>query len=149
MEKICCFCGHGKEWDLPIDIDNRIESAITELIADEVLIYYSGGMGAFDNKCEAVVRKLKTKDKRLKLILVIPYITKRIDDLYRENRYDEIVFPDLGNAHYKAAIQKRNHWMIDNSDCLLAYVKNRVGGARKSFEYAKRQGKEIVFLVEK
>lgn len=146
LEKICCFCGHGKEWDLPIDIDNRIESAIIELIADGVLIYYSGGMGAFDNKCEAVVRKLKRKDKRIKLILVIPYITKRIDDLYREKRYDEIIFPDLGNVHYKAAIQKRNYWMVDNSDYLLAYVKNREGGARKSFEYAKRRGKKIVRL---
>ena len=89
---------------------------------------------------------IKRKDKRIKLILVIPYITKRIDDLYREKRYDEIIFPDLGNVHYKAAIQKRNYWMVDNSDYLLAYVKNREGGARKSFEYAKRRGKKIVRL---
>ena len=146
LEKICCFCGHGKEWDLPIDIDNRIEKAIIQLVKNGVLLYCSGGMGAFDKKCEAIIMRLKGDDKRIKLVLIIPYITKRIDDLYKEKRYDEIVFPDLGNVHYKAAIQKRNRWMIDNSDYLLAYVKNSTGGARKSYEYAKKKGKKIIKL---
>ncbi len=146
MEKICCFCGHGKEWDLPGDIESRIEQFVRVLIANGILTYYSGGMGAFDKKCEAVIRKLKREDKRLKLMLIIPYITKHIDTLYKEGRYDEIIFPDFGNVHYKAAIQKRNFWMVDNSDCLLAYVKNNDGGARKTYEYAKRRGKKIVRL---
>ena len=85
MQKICTFCGHGKEWDLPIDIDIRIENAILNLIAKEVYIFYSGGMGAFDKKCEAIIRKFKNNHKGLKLMLVIPYITKSLNDTYVKN----------------------------------------------------------------
>ena len=146
MEKICSFCGHGKEWDLPMDIDIRIEVAVSDLISKNVNVFYSGGMGAFDSKCEAVILKLKQKYKDLKLILIIPYLTKTLDDISKAKKYDEIIFPDLGRVHYKSAIQKRNRWMIDRSDFLLSYVKNSTGGARQSFEYAKRKGIDITEL---
>ncbi len=146
MGKICCFCGHGKEWNLPIDIDQRVKEKIKNLIKVGVNIFYSGGMGAFDKKCETVVRQLKRENENIQIILIIPYRTKAIDAAFQEKKYDEIIYPDLGQVHFKAAIQKRNRWMIDNSDYLISYVRNSTGGARQSFEYAKKTNINIIEL---
>ena len=48
-----------------------------------------------------------------------------------ENYYDEIVYPrELYKVHYKSAITKRNEWLVENSDMLIAYVVHDYGGRR-------------------
>ena len=55
-------------------------------------------------------------------MLVLPYLTHEInrDKEYFEAYYDDIVVPtELMGVHYKAAIKKRNRWMVDRADVVL------------------------------
>lgn len=70
--------------------------------------------------CEAAVRRLKKKyqDLNIHLNLVLPYMTNQInrDKEYLESKFDDIIIPiDLMGVHYKAAIKKRNRWMVDQA----------------------------------
>ncbi len=85
------------------------------------------------------------------LALVLPYMSNRLntDKEYYEYYYDEIIITeDLCGVHYKAAIQKRNRWMVDNADCLIAYLFRDYGGAYETVKYAKKQGKPVINLAE-
>ena len=62
--------------------------------------------------------------------------------------YDSIVYPPLEKTPLKFAISKRNEWMIDQSDFVIAYVEHSFGGAYQSLKYAHRKGKRIVNLAK-
>lgn len=64
--------------------------------------------------------------------------------------YDKIVIPEQADtAYYKAAIQIRNRWMVDQADTVIAYIRRDFGGAFTSVRYAQRQGKPIINLADK
>lgn len=43
---------------------------------------------------------------------------------------------------------KRNRWMVDRADCLIAYLFRDYGGAYETVKYAKKQGKPVINLAE-
>lgn len=99
-----------------------------------------------------------TKDKKnasrrsIRLVLVLPYLTHEInrDKEYFETFYDDIVVPtELMGVHYKAAIKKRNRWMVDRADVVLAYIYRDFGGAFDTARYAHRMGKPVLNLAGK
>ena len=56
---------------------------------------------------------------------------------------DEIIIPEeLYGVHYKAAIQKRNRWLVDS------YLLRDFGGAYETVKNAKKQGKPVINLAE-
>ena len=143
------FIGHreiyGCNWE------NRLEKIITEAIrSHDVVELYIGRNGDFDIMAASVIKRIQRNFDKHKssLNLVLPYRVKDIE--YYEKYYDDIILPLDTNTHPKAAITKRNQWMIDNSDLLVAYVEpNRKGGALAAFQYAQKQGVEIINLAIK
>ena len=136
-EKICSFCGHR---DADSSLRSQIKPAITDMIINKnITTFYSGGMGNFDSLCESVVRELK-KTYPLKLYLIMPYMTKRLntDKAYYEAQYDDIIIPDLGKVHYKRAITERNKWIAERSDIILCYIYRSSGGAYQMYRYAQK-----------
>ena len=143
------FIGHreiyGCNWE------NRLAKIITEAIrSNDVVELYIGRNGDFDIMAASVIKRIQRNFDKHKssLNLVLSY---RVNDIeYYEKYYDDIIFPLDTNTHPKAAITKRNQWMIDNSDLLVAYVDpNRKGGALAAFQYAQKQGVEIINLAIK
>ena len=66
---------------------------------------------------------------------------------YLYTLYDDIVIPtELAGVHYKAAITKRNQWMIQKSDLVIIYAKRNYGGAYTAKLYAERLGKPIILI---
>lgn len=135
-------------------VDAKIETAIRELLqTDSEFIFYTGGMGEFDGMCAAAVRTAKRRhpDLKIHLTLVLPYMSNKVntEKAHYEYYYDDIILPEeLYGVHYKAAIQKRNRWMVDRADYLIAYVFRDFGGAFETVKYAKKQGKLVVNLAE-
>lgn len=143
-EKICCFCGHR---DCDSLMREQIKEKITDLIENQgITVFYSGGMGNFDMLCGSVVREFKQKYEDIRLCLVAPYMTKKLntDRAYYNEMYDEIIIPDLGEVHYKRAITERNKWMVDQSDVVLCYVTRSSGGAYTMREYAAKTDKNVI-----
>lgn len=148
----CTFAGHREVYQSKIDV--KIEQTIQKLLlTDTGFIFYTGGMGDFDSKCASAVRSAKRRNPGLNicLALVLPYMSNRLntDKDFYESCYDDIIIPmELCNAHYKAAITKRNRWMVDRADCLIAYIYRDFGGALETVKYAQRQGKPVINLAE-
>lgn len=64
---------------------------------------------------------------------------------YYDNLYDEIVIPDeISGVYYKAAISKRNRWVVDHADYLITYITTDHGGAYNTFRYALRKDCKII-----
>lgn len=69
------------------------------------------------------------------------------DKEYYEYRYDEIIIPEgMDNVHYKAAIKKRNRWMVDRADHVIAYVYREFGGASETLKYPGSKGNPLSIL---
>lgn len=142
------FAGHRNVFGG--NVEQKIDEAIADILKrDTSFEFYSGGMGEFDSLCEAAVHRTKRvyKELDIKLIYVVPYMLNTLNTYkdYYEERYDEILIPgELEGVHYKAAITKRNRWLIDHSDYLIAYVFRDHGGAYNTLRYAQRKGCKII-----
>lgn len=130
-------------------LEDRIEDIIREnLHSKEYVELYVGRNGDFDISVASAIKRAQEAlgHQNSSLILLQPYPMK--DDPYYEKFYDEIWYPIDSKTHPKAAITKRNQWMIDNADLLVAYVKlDRKGGALTTLKYAEKQGVEIINLA--
>ena len=145
MKKVCCF-GHREIFrdiesaDDIYNLKNNVSRSIECLIDDYGYnIFMTGGRGEFDNLFAEEVRKLKVKYPHIKLVLVEPYFSDKLNKYkaYYETMYDSIIVPDeLANVHYKKAIESRNKWLVDNSDMVISYVNRWSGGAYKAIKYA-------------
>lgn len=149
---LCCtFAGH-RDLFLP-DAERKILKALDSILeSDDEFVFYTGGMGEFDSKCASAVRMVRHRfqEKRLRLVLVLPYMTNRVntDKNYFETEYDDVMIPmDLADLYPKAAIRKRNRWMVDQSDILLACVYRDFGGAYDTMQYALRKGVRVFNLA--
>jgi uncharacterized phage-like protein YoqJ len=148
--KICCFAGHSKIYADKITLQEMLKDTVEKLIKEQgVKEFWCGNYGAFDKISASVVRSLKKTYKDIILCLVIPYLTKEINE-YKENYYadyDEIIVADIPeNTPKKYHILKANQYMINNSDFVISYVQHNWGGAAKTLEYAQRSGIKIYSL---
>ena len=132
------FIGHRELYDVRA-IEDRLDMLIRDLLLKkEYVEFYIGRNGDFDIWAASAVKRAQKAigSHNSSLILVLPYHAK--DEEYYEKYYDDMLFPLDINTHFKAAITKRNEWMIDNSDMLIAYVAKETGGAYKTLQYAKK-----------
>lgn len=142
---ICCGFGHRV---LLMDVEGPLRETLERLVAEEsVTEFYIGGMGEFDELFVRTVRSMKMSNPQLRLALVIPYLTRRINQnkLYYETLYDKILIPTaLDGVYPKAAITLRNRWMVDHSDFIVAALHRDFGGAAEAVRYAKTRRKIII-----
>lgn len=138
-EKTATFIGHSECYG----VDNSaVRSAIATLIEKGVSEFISGGMGGFDWICARTVYELKKEYPHIRNSLVIPYLTFTIRN---KDLFDDVIYPDgFEKYHFKAAIPKRNRYLIDNSAYAICYVKHGWGGAARTYEMAKKQKLEII-----
>ena len=62
---VCTFAGHREVFSSTVE--SEIDKALIEIIeADKECVFYSGGMGDFDKKCESAVRGMRKKVSRTK-----------------------------------------------------------------------------------
>ena len=139
--KVCCFAGHNKVYG--DDMRNKVKETTEMLIKNEnVKKFLVGNYGGFDKCCAAAVRELKKTYSDITLDLIIPYVTKNMNDykdLYYEN-YDCIVMADIAAstpARYR--IVKANRYMVDKSDFLICHINHSWGGAAETLRYAERK----------
>lgn len=136
---------------------NAVEGKLYELLRiimqreSRELEFLVGRNGNFDLMAASVIRKLKkeTGNENIFLILVLPYETAELrnnTDSF-ESYYDSIEICEASaDCNFKHAIVARNRDMIDRSDMVVVYVKNKSGGAYQSLKYAEKNQKRIINL---
>jgi hypothetical protein len=151
MNVIITFCGHRRIYDeikIENDVMDVLKGIINQAPIEECFIFYCGGYGQFDGIAARVVQKLKLlySERKIERIFVTPYIggVNRNYDRSMIKEEDEVLYPPLENVPLKYAILRRNEWMVDHADIVIAYVAYSFGGAAKTFEYAKRKKKSII-----
>ena len=146
---IITFCGHGS-----INIDQNAAGKIKEFLITKIRQYpntkfYLGGYGGFDSLIFSILRKIKKDFPNIELVFISPYLDSSYSKLQIANEiYAEDVSTEIAPMTKKFAILKRNEWMVDTCDLLIAYVKYSWGGARKTLEYAIRKKKPYINFAE-
>ena len=139
--KTITFCGHSRLTESEKQcIENELYIQIEKLIQQGAEEFLLGGYGDFDLLCARVVRELKENHSHINSVLVIPYINREYD----ENLYDTSEYPHLETVPKRFAISKRNEYMVQNADVVIAYITHNWGGAARTFEFAKRKKKKII-----
>ena len=144
------FCGHSN-----CLFNNDVKEQLKNILLDEIIKnptckFYLGGYGDFDGLCLRMLKDFKANFPEIELIFITPYLDKNYSKLeFAKYHYDDVIFPPLESVPRKFAILKRNEWMVDEADLVIAYVIYSCGGAAKTLEYAKRKNKTIINLAEK
>ena len=133
------FCGHKDIHDRDA-VERWLYDVCRDLILQGAEEFYLGGFGGFDLLSAAVLRELKKTHLQIRLILVLPYLNSSMPT----EGYDETVYPPLESVPKRFAISRRNEWMVQECDTIVAYVTHRWGGAAKTLEYAQRKKKRII-----
>ena len=151
--KSCSFTGHR---ELPEDFDKEnLTKTLETLIKKGVTTFYNGGAKGFDLISAEIVLDLKKKYPFITLILCIPcinqekYYTEEDKKKYQEifKKADEKIY--ISNyAYFKGCMQKRDIYLVDHCDILIAFLKKEKGGTAFTVSYCKKKYpyKEILFL---
>lgn len=147
------FFGHREVEDF-FSVEQRLEGLIRDLLQQQEYVeFLVGRNGEFDQLAASAVLRVKrlAGGDNSSLVLVLPYVTAEFANNQESfaDYYDEIEISEAAaDKHFKAAIQARNREMVDRSDLLICYVTHKSGGAYRTVQYAKRQGKKILNAAE-
>lgn len=132
------FCGHRSIENVD-EVKEWLRDVVKTLILSGADTFYLGGYGAFDRIAAAVVQENKHQHPQIASVLVLAYLNQKT-----ESEYDTTLYPPLENVPMRFAISKRNQWMVDQSEVVVAYVQYRWGGASATLDYAMRKGKKVI-----
>ena len=150
---IIAFTGHSTLQNREM-LAEKLKAAIcNNILQEEKVTFLCGGYGEFDALCAKTCHALKKIHKSLEVLLITPYITeahqKKLNaDPMLTVLYDAIVYPPLEEVPLRYAISRRNEWMMEHADLVIAFVTHSFGGAYKALAYAKRRKKKIINLFE-
>ena len=163
IKKVCCFTGHRSQ-KLPWSFNEQDERCL--IMKEELYLeieksinegydtFLCGMALGFDMICAETVLQLKLKYKSIKLIGAIPCKNQtekwKKESIDRYNKIlslaDKITYTSNSN-YYNGCMQKRNQYMIDNSNLLIAVFNGSNGGTKQTIEYAYKN-KIKVFLLK-
>lgn len=139
----CTFFGHR---DCSQSLYPAVERAIRRMICAGVADFYVGGQGTFDAMALRVLREVSRDLPWVRYTVVLAYLPSERQPNVESG---ETFFPEgLESAPRRFAIERRNLWMLERCDCVIAYVNRSYGGAAKFLALAERQGKTILNLAD-
>jgi uncharacterized phage-like protein YoqJ len=160
MSKVVCFTGHR-----PDKLDNayalnhptaiNIRKKLYEVSRDfylekDVREFIAGGALGVDTWAALAILDLKKEFSDIRLTIAVPFKGQETMWPYESQklywnilgRADRVKYVcDPGYAPWK--MQKRNEWMVDESDFVTAIWNGNTGGTGNCVKYAKDQGKMI------
>ena len=162
MSKVCCFTGHRPSKlkgydpkdnrDLLWEVYKKIEIHIED---KGVTTFISGMALGIDMWAAKMVLRAKQDypDLNIKLICAIPcknHASKWNAQSQKEwqsiiDQADEVFY--VSEEEYKPYLmQKRNVWMVDNSDYIIAVWDGSNGGTGNCVKYAQKEDKQIIII---
>ncbi len=153
MSVICAFCGHRDTPDT-IELENKVEQTVRNLIAQGVDEFWVCNEGNFDWISRMVMERIKEEFKySINVCYVSAYnpskFTKTRQD-WLEERYDDIIYTDeIADGPQKFAIKRRNNYIADNADFIICYITQAYGGAYDTVKRAEKNDKCIINIAKK
>ena len=164
-KKVCCFTGHRPQ-SLPfgfneqdercIKLKRLLREEIERQITEEGVTHFISGMAiGVDMYAAEIVLELKAKYPQITLESAIPCETQAVkwSSVLRERYYLIASKCDKATTiqrHYTAdCMHKRNRYMVDASDTVIAVWDGRPGGTGKTVAYAESEGKTVILINPK
>lgn len=154
--KNVCFTGHRKIPSEQInDIVQRLKNIIVELINNGYTDFYAGGALGFDTIAAQTVMELKKDYPQIKLILALPCMNqtsgwnesdKIMYECIREIA-DKVVY--TSDSYFNGCMQKRNRYLVDNSNICVSYLTDKKGGTAYTVKYANSKNVTVINIAEK
>ncbi len=143
-----------------------VEVAIRRALAEEIVrlaaagadTFLSGMAPGFDLWAADEVLRLRGEGRigeGVRLVLAVPYpnfersFAKEWHYLYHfiEKTADEVVY--LSQGYYHGCYHRRNDYLAERADVVVAYYEGSEGGTRYTLRNAERRGKTIVNLHQR
>ena len=132
----CTFFGHRECYALDATV---LETAIVQLINQGVDTFYVGNQGRFDAMVYACLKRIRAIYPHIIVSVVLAYLPTKKQE-YED--MSDTMYPEI-EGHPKFAIERRNRYMIEQSEYCLCYINHPWGGAYKFVSIAKRQGLKV------
>lgn len=159
-EKTCAFTGHrpqrlpfgNNESDVRcLALKSKLREQIVELIEQENVRHFISGMAlGIDLFAAGIVLDLKTDYPDITLESAIPCETQAIKwTVAQREQYYEIAArcdkETMLQTHYTPdCMDKRNRYMVDHADYIIAVWDGKPSGTGKTVMYAQSKGKVII-----
>lgn len=149
--KSCCFTGHRV-----VDGDfsfSALENAVEEVIRAGVDTFYCGMARGFDLLAGKCVVEKKKKYPFVKLIACVPYFGQEEHFARAERALYKEVLKDSDEVRYTSekylpwCFTKRDEEMVQNADCMIAYLKKDVGGTAYTVKTFQKKKKGYIFFL--
>lgn len=131
------FFGHR---DCPHTVKPALREAIMELIhKHNVTMFYVGDSGQYDAYCRSVLKEIGAN--YAVVLSRMPGKPTEYDD------FSDTMLPEgiVEGGPPRFAIERRNKWMIEQSDFVICYLRHRMyGGAAKFASLAEKKGKNVI-----
>ena len=148
---IISFIGHAHIFG-----EERIKGVVKEqiyrVVKREPITCYLRGWGEFDEICATSCREIKKEFGSTELVYITPYMDlweqKKIKEFEELSLYDASIYPPIENVPRRFAILRRNEWMMENADLIIAYVAHSFGGAYKALRFLRTRKKKIINVCD-
>lgn len=158
--KTCCFTGHrpqklgyGENSIQCDELKNKLEELIIELIEKEGVTHFISGVAlGVDTYATKIVLNLKTRYPHITLECAIPCENQaeKWNERDRDVYYDLISKCDketlLQQRYSSDCMQKRNEYMVDNSDYVIAVWNGKPSGTGNTVKYAMKNNKMVLLV---
>ena len=143
----CAFSGHR---EIPEDLDVRkLKEIIRDLAGRGATTFYFGGARGFDLLAAECVLALKREMPEVTLVACIPcggqekYYPEEDKKRYARalEESDEVVI--LSEKYYRGCMHRRNDYMAENADALIACCRKETGGTAYTVKKFRRKGKPV------
>lgn len=169
------FTGHrpdklgGYDWNTPKNkaIMKALSDKIYEVSGEEDIDFICGGALGIDQMAFDICKKFRDTDYGVTIEVAIPFSKQACKWIYENVKTYEIQLSQADKCtyvdrlddykikgyeediYYPAKMQKRNEYMVDNSDVIIAVWDGTSGGTANCVKYAKKLGKKIIVINPK
>lgn len=145
--RTCAFTGHRT---VKSDFDKEnLKSKIESLIKIGYDTFLVGMAIGFDTVAFNVLEKIREKNN-IRIIACIPCTTQSYKfNSAQKKEYDRMTESAneviLVNKEYTPrCMQKRNEFMVNNSSCIISYIRRDFGGSVNTVKYAVKKGITVI-----
>lgn len=164
-----CFTGHHPDRlgvfepnnPVAVWVKECLRGAVMRAVNRGVVTFVSGGALGVDQWAAGIVIEIRAERQKrspirhrtIELVIARPFPSQPNRWPAQARRHYEKILQqadriiETANDPYAAwKLQKRNQWMIDNTDAVIAIWDGGPSGTGNTVEYAKKQGKPVLVI---
>lgn len=163
--KTCAFTGHRPQ-SLPfgfnenntgcIQLKEKLRELTIHMVEDEGVLHFLSGMAlGTDLFAAEIVIQLRKSYPDISLSAIIPCASQPSKwSSFQQNRYKNVLrLCDhaivIQKEYTSDCMQKRNEYLIDHADCIIAVWDGRISGTGQTIQLAKYKGIPVTALNPK